>query len=90
VARSNLTVLLPVKYVDKRRVRARYGDVSDMTIDRWVRNPEVGFPAPVQFCPGGKSYWDIAKLDAFDEERAAQLRQRKLMPLRHNQPGDVR
>lgn len=43
-------------------VKQRYGDISEQTLWRWVRNS--GFPKPVKIL--GVRYWDVAALDRYD------------------------
>jgi hypothetical protein len=53
-------------YLTAGQVRGRYG-ITDMTLWRWLRDPELGFPQPVTI--RRRRYWSEAKLDAFDSER---------------------
>ena len=46
-----------------RKVLERY-NVSDMTLHRWVRDPRMGFPAPVYF--GRFRFWKISELEAWE------------------------
>lgn len=50
--------LLPTRLVCRR-----YG-VSDRTIARWGRDPELGFPPPIKI--NHRKYYDSAELTAFD------------------------
>lgn len=50
-------------------VRIRYGGISDMTLWRWTRDPELDFPKPAYI--GRYRYWDDDELDAFDEAKLA-------------------
>ena len=56
--------LLPTRLVCKR-----YG-VSDRTISRWERDPDLQFPQPVTI--NKRKYYPEAALTAFDRDRAAQ------------------
>jgi hypothetical protein len=51
-------------YLNSKQVRARYGNISDMSLWRWVRSPTMGFPAPIRI--NRIKFWDEAELDAFD------------------------
>lgn len=51
-------------YLTSKQVRARYGDITDMTIWRWCRDPAMGFPQPIRI--NRIKFWDEADLDAFD------------------------
>jgi hypothetical protein len=44
-------------------VQARYGNVTLMTIHRWLAG-STGFPHPVKI--NGRNYWRTSDLDAFD------------------------
>lgn len=52
-----------------REVKKRLGDVTDMTLWRWLRNPEVGFPPPVVISK--RKYWPAAEIEAFIARRRA-------------------
>lgn len=54
-------------YLPTAKVQARYGK-SHVTIWRWAKDPELGFPKPMQI--RGQNYWKLADLEAFE---AAQL-----------------
>jgi predicted DNA-binding transcriptional regulator AlpA len=54
-----------------RQVCARYG-VSDRTIARWVRDPDLNFPQPTVI--NGRLYFDDEALTMFDRAQAAQRR----------------
>lgn len=56
------------RFLPARRVWERYG-VSDMTLHRWVRDDEMGFPAPVYF--GRFRYWNITDLREWERQQAA-------------------
>jgi len=54
-------------YLPGAQVGARYGR-SDMTIHRWLNDPELNFPRPVYI--GRYRYWRIVALEAWEEEQA--------------------
>ena len=56
-------------YLNSKQVRQRYGDVSDMTIWRWLRDPSLNFPAPLKI--NGRRLWAQDSLEKFEAERAA-------------------
>jgi predicted DNA-binding transcriptional regulator AlpA len=56
------------KYLRARQVRARYDDISDMTLWRWIQHK--GFPEPEYI--NGHRYWDERKLDEHDRQRQAE------------------
>jgi predicted DNA-binding transcriptional regulator AlpA len=58
------------KYLPAVQVQRRYG-VSDMTVWRWLKDPDMGFPQPYYF--GRLRFW---KLSALEQWERAQVRQR--------------
>lgn len=50
-------------FLPARRVWERYG-ISEMTLFRWVKNPDIGFPAPMYI--GRFRYWRLSDLVAFE------------------------
>ena len=50
------------------QVRARYGNVSDMTIWRWQNKASLNFPRPLVI--NKRRYWRLGQLRAFDASRA--------------------
>jgi predicted DNA-binding transcriptional regulator AlpA len=55
-------------YVPTRQVRRRYGDRSEMWIERRLRD-NSGFPQPVKL--GARRYWRLAELEAWERACAA-------------------
>lgn len=53
------------------QVRARYGNISEMTLSRWVKDPGLAFPKPEPI--RSRNYWSVAELNAWDESRKQQL-----------------
>jgi hypothetical protein len=49
------------------QVRTRYGNISNMTLWRWLHDPKLAFPQPMAI--HNRRYWDEEELDSFDEER---------------------
>ena len=52
-------------YLTARQVCSRYGGISDMTLWRWLRDPDLNFPPPLLI--QGRRYFSEASLDDFDE-----------------------
>lgn len=50
------------------QTRARVGGVSAMCIWRWMRDPRVLFPAPIQI--NRRNYWKFGDLRRWQAERA--------------------
>lgn len=57
------------KLVGASAVRERCGNISDMTLWRWVNDPALGFPAPIRI--QRRRYWREADLTAWFERQAA-------------------
>jgi hypothetical protein len=55
-----------VKYLTARQVRERLGNVSDMSIWRWLHDPKMGFPTPLR----------INRRRLFNEEEIAEFEAR--------------
>ena len=50
-------------------VRAHYGGISAMGLWRWLRDEDLGFPAPLMI--KGRRYWKRGQIRAFDRLAAA-------------------
>lgn len=57
------------KYLTEKQLRARYGNVSPMTIWRWERDEQLEFPKPIYI--NGRKYRDLEQLEAFERKRAS-------------------
>ena len=57
-------------YLPIAAVRARYGNVSDVTIWRWMRNPAIAFPAPSLRPHSRSRLWALASLEAWEASRS--------------------
>lgn len=57
-------------HLTSAQVRARYGNICDMTLSRWVKDAELGFPKPEPI--RSRKYWSAAELDAWDKARKEQ------------------
>jgi predicted DNA-binding transcriptional regulator AlpA len=55
-------------YLPAKKVRQRYGDVSDMTLWRWIHDPVMEFPKPDYF--GTRRYWKRSRLEHWERRRA--------------------
>jgi predicted DNA-binding transcriptional regulator AlpA len=56
------------KRIQAATVRALCGDVSDMTIWRWLNDPAMDFPRPAYI--GKRRYWREAEIIAWLEAQA--------------------
>ena len=50
-----------------KQVRERLGNISDMGLWRWLKDPELGFPRPIVI--NNFRYWDESEIDAWIESR---------------------
>jgi hypothetical protein len=57
------------KYLTEKQVKARYGNVTAMTIWRWERNEELGFPKAIYI--QGRKYRSLEQLEAWERNRAS-------------------
>jgi len=55
-------------YLTSKKVRARYGNITDMTLWRWLRDPILGFPQPIIIAR--RRFWKLDDLEQFDLRRA--------------------
>lgn len=53
----------PEKLIAAARVRETFGNVSDMTLWRWLASPDLGFPRPVVI--SRRRYWREAEVAAW-------------------------
>jgi predicted DNA-binding transcriptional regulator AlpA len=56
------------RYLPASKLRRRYGDCSDMTLWRWIKDDRLQFPKPIYI--NGRRYWDEYELDKFDQRQA--------------------
>ena len=50
-----------------RNVCTRYS-ISRRTLDRWLANSGLGFPAPLVI--NGRRYWRLAQIEGWERDRA--------------------
>jgi len=56
------------RFVPAPEVCARYG-ISQMSLWRWLNDPELGFPRPIQI--RRRNFWPLAELVAWERATAA-------------------
>ena len=56
-------------YMTAAQVKRRYGNVSDMTLHRWLKSEKLGFPQPIKI--NNRRLWDSKSLESFDQKRSA-------------------
>lgn len=57
-----------MQYLPGRQVRDRY-NVSDMTLWRWMRRPDLKFPQPTVI--NRRRYWPVEALEAWERNRTS-------------------
>ena len=60
---------LPDTRLTGPQICARFGDISDMTLWRWLQNDELAFPKPLVI--NRRRYWRLADIEAWERTRAA-------------------
>jgi predicted DNA-binding transcriptional regulator AlpA len=55
-----------------RELTKRYG-VSARTIDRWLADPDLGFPKPC-IVINGRRYWDLGEIEQWERAHAVRGR----------------
>ncbi len=63
-------------YLTRRQVRTRYGEISDITIRRWIDSGRIDPPLRI----GNRDYFDSDRLDATDRRHAAAYQQARENP----------
>jgi hypothetical protein len=53
----------PQRRLSSTRSTAEFFDVCTRTIERWRRDPDLGFPTPIVI--NGRNYHDAEELEAF-------------------------
>src|SRR5947207_8456967 len=56
------------RYLNREQLRVLV-PASDMTIWRWVRDPNVAFPPPVKLGADGRNYWWLPSVRAWAQQR---------------------
>jgi hypothetical protein len=55
-------------YLNAPQVRSRYGNISDMTLWRWLHDEKLNFPDPHRI--NRRRFWKIAELTAWERTMA--------------------
>ncbi len=59
----------PDSLLSSRVVKARLGDISDMTLYRWERRRDLNFPQPLVI--NGRRYWRLRDIEAWEASRCS-------------------
>jgi len=57
------------KYLTASQVCDNFGGVSDMTLWRWLNDPEMNFPRPIYI--NRRRYFSVDEIETFVQRRAA-------------------
>jgi predicted DNA-binding transcriptional regulator AlpA len=74
------------RYLTAAEVRQRYGNCTDVTIWRWIRDPRVAFPSPVKLGAGGLNYWWLPTLREWETRRSEKQVVTRAPGGRHRRP----
>ncbi|NTS33897.1 hypothetical protein HQ945_21795 [Phyllobacterium sp. BT25] len=55
------------RYLTAKQVRARYGDITSVTLYRWSHDEQKGFPKPVKLSE--HNYWRLSELLAWEHAK---------------------
>jgi predicted DNA-binding transcriptional regulator AlpA len=58
------------RFLNRRELRALI-PVSDMTVWRWMRDPEIAFPKPSKLGRNGRNFWWLPAILDWQRSRAA-------------------
>ena len=56
-------------FLSSAQVMRRYGNITDMTLWRWLQDPKMRFPQPIYL--GRLRYWKLRDLAKWERERDA-------------------
>jgi len=55
------------EYITRRTLRARFGDISEMTLWRWERNDNLAFPKALTI--NGRKYYSLEEIVTWERMR---------------------
>lgn len=67
---------MPKKYLTRRQVRERYGNISDITVRRWIDSGRIDEPLRI----GNRHYFSETELDEADRRAKADYRRARAEP----------
>ena len=71
VQRTVVSMRMSRQYVLRKVLRARFGNISEMTLWRWERDPKLAFPQALVI--NGRRYYDLADIEEWERARAPSL-----------------
>lgn len=57
------------RLMGSKELRKKFGNISDMSLWRWLQDEDLGFPQPLYIAR--RRYWKIAEVEAFIARQAA-------------------
>jgi hypothetical protein len=61
-------------FLPAAQVKRRYGDITDMTLWRWLHDAKLEFPPPADIA--GRRYWRLSELQRFEAQCAVRRSER--------------
>lgn len=61
----------PEDLITATRVRRRFGNISDMTLWRWLGDTRIAFPRPLYI--GQRRYWRLSDLAAWEAKQRGEM-----------------
>ena len=58
------------KKVPAKVICARFGDITPMTLWRWLKDPNMNFPQPIVI--NRRRYFELSEIEAWERNRASQ------------------
>lgn len=71
------------EYIGRKKLRARYNDIADITVTRWIRAGRIDPPLLI----GNRQYFDVEKLDEADRRHEAAFQRAQAEPAKHVPPA---
>lgn len=62
------------QYIVRRNLRARFGNISEMTLWRWEHDKRLAFPRAIAI--NGRKYYDLAEIEEWERTRTAPAQNR--------------
>ena len=56
------------RYLTANQVRARFGGIGDMTLWRWLKDEQLGFPRPLVI--NRRRFFRLDQIEAFEQRTA--------------------
>lgn len=60
---------MQTKFITASQVRSRFGNISDMTLWRWLRDEQLRFPRPLVI--QRRRFFRLDQIEEFEQKRVA-------------------